>query len=80
MQKNLEFCIKYERNDKKKKKKKGATIVAPVTERVKKSKNRKSVNKKQKSTFGQYVFFEKIPFFTKVINLEQKMTSIIQEK
>jgi len=32
MQKNLEFCIKYERNDKKKKK--GATIVAPVTERV----------------------------------------------
>jgi len=35
MQKNLEFCIKYERNDKKKKKKKGATIVAPVTERVK---------------------------------------------
>jgi len=35
MQKNSEFCIKYERNDKKKKKKKGATIVAPVTERVK---------------------------------------------
>jgi len=37
MQKNLEFCIKYERNDKKKKKKKGATIVVPVTERVKNS-------------------------------------------
>jgi len=36
MQKNSEFCIKYEKNDKKKKKKKGATIVAPVTERVKK--------------------------------------------
>jgi len=37
MQKNSEFCIKYERNDRKKKKKKGATIVAPVTERVKQS-------------------------------------------
>jgi len=35
MQKNSEICIKYERNDKKKKKKKDATIVAPVTERVK---------------------------------------------
>jgi len=35
MQKNSEFCIKYERNDKKKKKKKSATIVAPVTKRVK---------------------------------------------
>jgi len=34
MQKNLEFCIKYERNDKKKEKKKGATIVVPVTERT----------------------------------------------
>jgi len=34
MQKNLEFCIKYEKNDEKKEKKKGATIVAPVTERV----------------------------------------------
>jgi len=35
MQKNSEICIKYERNDKNKKKKKDATIVAPVTERVK---------------------------------------------
>jgi len=34
MQKNSEFCIKYERNDKKKKEKEGATTVAPVTERV----------------------------------------------
>jgi len=34
MQKNSEFCIKYERNDKKEKKK-SATIVAPMTERVK---------------------------------------------
>jgi len=35
MQKNSEFCIKYEKNDKKKKKEKNATTVAPVTKKVK---------------------------------------------
>jgi len=40
---------------------------------IKESKNRKSVNKKQKSTLGQYVRFfrKKNSFFTKVINLEK---------
>jgi len=39
---------------------------------IKESKNRKSVNKKQKSTLGHVRFFrKKIPFFTKGIILEK---------
>jgi len=48
---------------------------------IKESKNRRSMNEKTNPLLANmYVFFEKIPFSTKVINLERKMISIIQDK